>query len=378
MEDTDNEEGKIIKDFKTMPKSHRMPLTQEQIKQRFDERLKILQTACKRYGNSTFFRRRRGARLMQVAFQLKTYYCPITKCGSSTWKRLFDAIRKHSGQTTKKGVAPKKKEASGATVIVFVRNPYSRLLSAYIDKLFGPNTQYWKYIGTYVVANFRSNASDESLRCGHDVTFAEFIRYVIHAQTTGVHRDSHFIPTHDHCHFCQRDFHYVGHLETISEDMPYILNAINSPVNYTKDFDNSTIVTGAMWVFGQMRSKLEACMGLEEACRRLWKKWHIRGIISKSQLFPFSREEMKNMDTDTFVSESLKALERSRDNPSRKGQKSEAMAEAFSSVPLKDRLELQKLLVLDFELFGFESSPTEVFQVSDEQNSGYSYFSPYD
>lgn len=91
---------------------------------------------------------------------------------------------------------------------MFVREPYSRLLSAFVDKLFCPNPYFWKSIGTYIMKNFRTNATEASMNCGHDVTFPEVVKYVIHAQQTGKHRDGHFIPTHDHCNLCLVKYHF--------------------------------------------------------------------------------------------------------------------------------------------------------------------------
>ncbi|KAK7491718.1 hypothetical protein BaRGS_00016974 [Batillaria attramentaria] len=355
-------------------------LTQEQIRERFETRRSILENACRVHKNSIQFRKVRSS--IQYIQPLEAYYCPIPKCSSTTWKRLLKSVRDYFDVKKSRIGSPREwshKRTENVDAFVFVRDPYSRLLSAYVDKLFGPNTLYWKRIGTYVVANFRSYASAKSLRCGHDVTFAEFIKYVIHAQTTGVHRDWHFIPVHDHCHFCDYPYRYVGHLETLSEDMQFILNAIGSPVPYTSDFDSSTLINNSNTALSVMRPEIEDCMDLEEAARRIWKKWHARGIISKSELFPLASEQMENFDLQYFQNESLKALNRSESKESRRTQKTEALTEAYGSVPLEDRLRLQELLFLDFELFGFDPAPPEVFPAKfDREDKGYSYFSPYD
>lgn len=304
-------------------------------------------------------------------------YCPIPKTASTTWHGIFDAIRAEMSSRRIKGDNDVTK-ADKEIYFTFVREPYSRLVSAYTDKLFSPNPLFWGTVGKFIVNKFRANATSKSLECGHDVTFPEFIKYIIHAQTTGEHRDGHFIPTHDQCEMCHVPYQYIGHLETINEDMPYILREMQSPVDYMKDFDSETIYGNSRMVLKLFRSSVQKCIGLDEACRRIWKKWHVRGIISKTQPFPLTSSETYNISLDSFHSVGLSALARSDEKAIRRLQKKEALREAFGGVPLEDRLELQRLLFLDFEMFGFEPSPEEVFPKTPYNNNpAFSYFKLY-
>lgn len=136
--------------------------------------------------------------------------CPIPKVGYKTWWDIFVAIWKKVPQTNRRGKEVRWVRGSTATQgqghaeikFVFVREPYSRLLSAYVDKLFVPDS-YFDKLGTYIVRAFRANASSESLKFGHDVTFAELVKYVIHAESTGRKRDYHFVPAHAQCNMCE-------------------------------------------------------------------------------------------------------------------------------------------------------------------------------
>ena len=343
-----------------------LPVTKTNVQRRFEHRLQILKKGCRQYGRSSLFN---PVRKPEYRGKLGPYwpamnttvrYCPIEKTASTTWSHIFRRIQRHMEiRGIAQGMASS--ENSSDVRFFFVRDPYSRLLSAYVDKLFSPNTLFWKMTGRHIIQTFRPNATERSLRCGHDVTFPEFIRYVIHSQKTGMKRNGHFIPTHDHCDVCNKDYDYVGHLETLSEDMPYLLKKMQSPVNYTKNFENGTIINNARWVLQSMTPGIKQCMSMEEACLRLWKKWHIRGIISKTEPLPVSAETAEHVSFNEFVYLSLQALARSVSNKDRKLQKTEALREAFASVPMADRFELQQLLFLDFKLFGFDPSPETVF-----------------
>ena len=342
-------------------------LTHAEVGQRFARRLQMLRAACRQHANSSLFRHVRHARRVRLGrfppwLNISLGYCPIQKTGSTTWAGLLRSIRR---LMRRRGVKEEELEeesrAEGGVLFAFVREPYARLLSAYVDKLFCPNTLFWGSVGRYIVRRFRADPSEQSLRCGHDVTFPEFIRYFIHAQTTGAHRDGHFIPAHDHCDFCRGPYDYVGHLETLGEDLPYLLKAVRSPVNYSQHFASHTILDNAGWVLKRMRPRVRACMDMGEACRRLWSKWQIRGILSKAEPLPVTAGEAERVSMEAFVNRSLAALARSGPGADLKRQKGEALREAFSAVPLKDRLKVRELLFLDFALFGFRPDPDTVF-----------------
>ena len=357
-----------LKTFRDDPRKITVPehkLSEAEVAARFENRKKILQSACRLYANSSAFRSRRPRDIRLPRYpgvmNVTVMYCPIQKIGSTTWTGILRSIGQKMPTADIRGIEVNVPFGKHDVSFTFVREPYSRLLSAYVDKLFSPDMLFWKTTGPYVIEKFRQNASKKSIDCGCDVTFPEFVRYFIHAQTSGEKRDEHFIPTHDHCDMCQRPYKYIGHLETLKDDLPFILKAMQSPVDYNKSYDNVIIKMSAASVLNKMRNGIKQCMDLDEACRRVWKKWQIRGIISKTLLFPLSREETQDISATDFGKAGLDALARSGEKSELIKQKKEALKEAFASVPLEDRLEVQKLLFLDFEMFGFDAKPDEVF-----------------
>ena len=120
-------------------------------------------------------------------------YCQIQKVGSTFIRNLLRKVSQQ-GKISSDNRLQRLTEQTGigfaelhyaihqSDKFMFVREPYSRVLSGYVDKLFSPNTQYWKATGSYIVSKIRKNADPLSLRCGHDVTFAEFVRYIIQSE----------------------------------------------------------------------------------------------------------------------------------------------------------------------------------------------------
>ena len=341
------------------------------IRLRFRRRFQLLITVCEKLKNSTKFRplNKNLDRTIGPFWPMmneSVNYCGIEKIGSTTMAGILNQLSNkakailQSKQRNNKAVKPKL-IASKNISFFFVREPYGRLLSAYMDKLFVPNTVFWEKFGRYIVSNFRTNASSQSLRCGHDVTFPEFIRYVIHSQETGKFRDRHFVPIHDHCRMCKRHFDYIGHLETFSEDVVYILDAVHSPYSYSKDYSSNTLRVLSIRTLQQMRTEVMKCMTLYEAAKRLWISFWQRGLISKSEVFSLDNLTATNISADNFSRISIRARERSKFDIGIRKQTNEALIAAFATVPLNDKLHLKEVLSLDFDLFGFEPKPYFVF-----------------
>ncbi|KAL8570803.1 hypothetical protein ACOMHN_006953 [Nucella lapillus] len=366
-----------------------------EIKDRFKQRRVVLEKACGKYKHSGLFKP-----LEWNPFVLPdsssvggpgVAYCPIPKTGSTTWFKVLHAIRRDRmgryGKSEKRQALSLtdltiRNESSNVMAenlnnlvnFVFVREPYSRLLSGYVDKLFSPNPYFWRD-GRYIVQHFRKNPSSQSLACGHDVTFAEFVRYVLYLQKRGGLRDAHFAPIHDQCHFCNVSYDYVGNLETLGQDMTYLLHVLQSSMNYSGPFEEDTLNNNAMWVFRKMREDILACMTMEEAGRRLWRKWQIRGLVNKAELFTFTGQGIAHARQKKFVAAGLAAIQRSGGLSRGKNQKAEALREAYTSVPISDRLHLREMFFLDFELFGFDPDLSAVFAKNESvSKSNFSYF----
>jgi hypothetical protein len=64
-----------------------------------------------------------------------------------------------------------------------------------------------------------------------DVTFPEFVRYVIDSWHEGEVLDRHWIPQFRLCQPCQIHYDFIGHYETLYEDADAVLERLNSGVN---------------------------------------------------------------------------------------------------------------------------------------------------
>ena len=106
----------------------------------------------------------------------------------------------------------------------FVREPFERILSAYKDKFLYPrpgDRPILQFHGTEILKNFRPNASKSAFEKLDDITFREFIEYLV---TKGSNKSTPVMDFHwdnyaNFCGMCAVKYDFIGHYETIEEDL---------------------------------------------------------------------------------------------------------------------------------------------------------------
>ena len=117
-----------------------------------------------------------------------------------------------------------KNRLANYTKLIVVRHPFERLVSAYIDKFVKRNTTFYQQgIGRDIIRKYRTHPSELSLQSGNDVTFTEFVNYVIGEWTAGRRQlDVHWRPMIDLCLRCSIDYDIIGKFETLNEDVDFL------------------------------------------------------------------------------------------------------------------------------------------------------------
>ena len=181
-------------------------------------------------------------------------YCAIPKVGCTTFKRIMAKLTGLTGTASDKEIHVHDEnylESLGLRYLsrynvdhiqhmlkyyfkfMIVRHPLERLLSAYRDKFTSVNEHnvhfHFKY-GRKIVRKFRHRPSRKSLKYGHDVTFPEFVKYIISRDHKTDEYNPHWKSYTQLCYPAHIHYDFIGKFETLYQDMKYILHRINPTV----------------------------------------------------------------------------------------------------------------------------------------------------
>ncbi|KAL1020754.1 hypothetical protein UPYG_G00004210 [Umbra pygmaea] len=109
---------------------------------------------------------------------------------------------------------------------IFVREPFERLVSAYRNKFTRSyNTAFHKRYGTKIIRQHRPDPKPEALERGNDVSFKEFVHYLVDPRTQREGPfNEHWERVHSLCHPCLIHYDVVGKYETLEQDTRSVLH----------------------------------------------------------------------------------------------------------------------------------------------------------
>ncbi|XP_033740600.1 carbohydrate sulfotransferase 9-like isoform X2 [Pecten maximus] len=315
-------------------------------------------------------------------------YCAVQKSASTFWKRVFRIVNGNSAAASPfdpsvsadlmkfdslRLLPENQRDAftEKALSFMFVREPYGRLFSGYIDKLFSPNVIFWKSYGAFAVSVVRGNPSKMDLNCGHDITFREFVKTVLYDEKHNIRRNGHFTPQYEHCDICHYKYDIIGKLETLSQDTIYLLDRMGKTSlrkSLENDFHgqslNDTIYDQVKLLFLFRKRFRECGVSFFEAQKLMWKKFQIRGIISKNSKYPITREKSEGLTREILTELIYKGIGDARDKNVAKKNKNDALLEAFSTLDKEDMDRLSKMFEPDCELFDYDCRPSKLFDIN--------------
>lgn len=185
------------------------------------------------------------ARNIWVNEKYQFLYCSIPKVACTSWKSVLlvldgvtsstdtfsqKTINRRSGKVMKqlwKYPIPEQKHILKTyTKFMFSREPFSRVLSAFRNKL-SPNStferaQKWQQkLGQNIIKRFRG---EKSRADQYDLKFSEFVRFINEEHAFNKHWNLQY----KQCRPCDIDYTILGHFETLQEDSEFILKVIGA------------------------------------------------------------------------------------------------------------------------------------------------------
>ncbi|XP_029285685.1 carbohydrate sulfotransferase 14 [Cottoperca gobio] len=168
-------------------------------------------------------------------------YCYVPKVACSNWKRVLKVLNgalesvhvkiKMDHQSDLLFLSSLKPEEINYRLkhyfkFMFVREPMERLLSAYRNK-FGEIESYQKKYGVEIVKRYRKSRAKDASVTGDDVTFAEFVRYLLDEDAERM--NEHWMPVYNLCQPCAVSYDFIGSYEHLERDSEFVLQRIGAP-----------------------------------------------------------------------------------------------------------------------------------------------------
>ena len=143
-----------------------------------------------------------------VSDQYNFSLCSVPKVGSTFWSQVFMILKEGAStasDTFSKFRQPlfdyiwKASKRTGSRFVFVSRDPFSRLLSAYIDRIFLPSMSY--RLAKDVARSMGTHNSDTK-HCANDVKFADFLKYIADRVLHDKPLNKHWTPMYTLCNPC--------------------------------------------------------------------------------------------------------------------------------------------------------------------------------
>ena len=168
----------------------------------------------------------------------RVLFCYVPKAACANWKRVMmvldgkvsnsnDVVKvNHKAFTFLEDLPPleAQRKLNEYYKFMFVREPLTRLWSAYKDKfLLNHSVSFHVHYGKRIVKKFRTN-SDANAK-GNDVTLTEFLQFL--DQSNELNMNEHWMPFYKLCQPCAVSYNFIGSFENIQHDAVQVLKELN-------------------------------------------------------------------------------------------------------------------------------------------------------
>ncbi|KAK7502930.1 hypothetical protein BaRGS_00005879 [Batillaria attramentaria] len=216
---------------------------------------------------------------------------------------------------------------------------------------------FWRNVGVQAITRYRKDPTDKAKRCGHDVTFTEFVQFALTTE------NSHWEPIHRRCDPCRFQPQIIADMDTFSRDSEVILkrmglDSVLHELNRTgqRELELRTLIDYNFDLINTT-NHYQGCITQTELAYLLWKVFQINGYLPVQTLFsldkdkgPFSFQDFKNHVIGVF-------RESAHMHEKLKRQKRHFMEDAYRSLSPELIDKLRAVFKLDFQLFGYDDSP---------------------
>ena len=305
--------------------------------------------------------------------------CRALKAGSSIWTQIFAILKYGSSVSWKVFSYPRfavhnilksrlvvpfdSDERRNSRTVLVSRDPYSRLFSAFVDKMFLPG---FFPKAERIVARQR-NISEIKFVCPNNITFEEFLKDILERSRKGNTTDPHWAPISSVCNPCNVKAYILVKQESFGSDVEHTLKEFGIASDEFETIHEALVDHRVeATIPGMVRSVLvnshdaKHCMNKTEVLRRIWLSLQIQGYIRDNITFPdhiLGIEATAQLDTvvSSVILHTIKKYPLTPEES--KIQRHRALASAFAIVSTDVLEGIMDVYKQDFMLFNYSLTP---------------------
>ena len=247
--------------------------------------------------------------------------------------------------------------------IVVSRDPYSRLYSAFIDKIYvmGQTT-------------LRGMLVKSNVTCAFDIPFEKFLQFILERAKNNQKLDRHWAPIFSLCKPCQANLFRIVKQESFSSDVEFVFKELNIDsrkyriLKESLQYQQKELIIRSVIDSAYMQTLRKSnCAKLSNLAERLWISFQIQGYIDERISFPADKF-VKQSDFKSKLSFSEFVLQTLKDNPltplESRIQRYRALVEAYNAISEATINDIKAIYRPDFALFGYDTSPPSTASLS--------------
>lgn len=306
---------------------------------------------------------------------LNIIYCPLNENDEPSWTHNLNIwladesnLRSHSNTEFKdikrvhgKSLWHTEDELQTALKtslkVIFTQNPYWQLFRFYVNNFLSPSKHYLD-VGKDIISKFKKEPSLKNKKCGHNITFQEFSRFV---KSTPYKKK--WAGVTQKCDLCSVNYDILGKEESFLQDMAHVyrLSRPDTPIPHVSDiqarYDKDEIESFVRSAFTR-KDEID-CLSDHSILIRLWRQLQIWGFISIGNNYPYSAKKSKTIEYPVMLNTVLTAYGESRNITS--SNKIDAFTLAFHQLTFNDVNEVRQFYRKDFTFMSENDHPARVF-----------------
>ena len=290
-----------------------------------------------------------------------TFMLQVFKILDDDTSNIFEMSRKfaHRNKTLSEKSMP---TFYSLPTVIMARNPYSRLYSAYIDRIFLPPK-------AKIFSEVHMEMHGQNGWCKSAPTFLQFLNYIIENTIERHNLNVHWIPIYSLCNPClTKNLMIIKH-ESFLTDVDYLLIYLDASTKAKEKVQEAMKAVGAkvavpgliesQWIVADKEDRTKQCLKKYEILELLWRSFQSQGFIRSNSQFP--NRTFKSFENITLeISIKLFMEEIERNGPTLEeslAQRQKYLVDAYKDIPIDVLNKIKAIYRNDFLLFDYDFDP---------------------